>query len=111
MYKRQVPIGPGLTAFTLMPLPANSAEATLTTERKAALLALNKLLPPKPISFNQDVVMITDALSFKWAIDLCREKYDPLKLTSIMSSKKASSVSAIRKECSHRRKSSRGHKQ
>ena len=44
-------IGPGSTAFTRIPLGASSADATRTTDLKAALLALNKLLPPKPTSF------------------------------------------------------------
>ena len=45
-----VPIGPGLTAFTRMPSPASSSDATRTNDLNAALLALNKLLPPKPTS-------------------------------------------------------------
>src|SRR4051812_25979023 len=55
-----VPIAPGLMALTLIPLSTNSDEATLTTERNAALLALNRLLPPKPILFNHDVVIIIE---------------------------------------------------
>src|ERR1700748_1469805 len=95
LLQKGVPIGPGLTALTLMLCGASSALATRTTERSAALLALNKLLPPKPISFNQEVVIITEAFGFKCARAFCKEKYAPLKFTLTISSKKVSDVSAI----------------
>lgn len=69
-----VAIAPGLTAFTRIPRLSSSAEATLASERKAALLALSKLLPPNPIPLKYDVVIITEALEFKKGIAFCRVK-------------------------------------
>jgi hypothetical protein len=88
-----VSIGPGATALTRMPRGASSVAKVRASERIAAFVAPYTDEFRMPFVLAAEVLKMTEAPSERSGKKVFTVKYEPLKLTSAMLSKSASSVS------------------